>query len=156
PPPEVSEVRVIQRGRELPGAPKLDEARLLATARAAIGGSAGLPVREDGGAPEANESGVKRLRYRLRVEVEIGSAEDQRAKRGNLRALVLGRLTPLGGEPGALSFEQTALAEREYTVGAPGEPAWQPHAERAVRDCVGGVGGRVKLAGGDSKALVAA
>ncbi|MGZ3441816.1 MAG: HEAT repeat domain-containing protein, partial [Polyangia bacterium] len=92
----------------------------------------------------------------LRVELEIGAAEDERAHRGNLRALVVARLSPIGGDPGALSFEQTALAERAYTPGKPGEPAWQAHADRAVRDCVGGVGARVKLAAGDAGAIVAA
>jgi HEAT repeat protein len=150
PPPEVSEVRVVYKGQEMPGAPALDVAALTAAARAAIASSSGVPVREDGGV-----DGTKR-RYRLRVELEIGAAEDERAHRGNLRALVSARLTPLGGEPGALSFEQTALAERAYTPGKPGEPAWQAHAERAVRDCVGGVGARVKLAGGDAHAIVAA
>jgi hypothetical protein len=161
PAPEVSEIRLTQRGRDLPGAPKLDEARLLAAARTAIGSSAGLAVHEDGGAPAGGEgggglTGGRSRRYRLRVELEIGAAEDLTAKKGNLRALVVAHLTPIGGELGALSFEQTALAERDFTPGAPGEPAWQAHAERAIRDCVGGVGARVKLAFGDAGALTAA
>jgi HEAT repeats len=159
PPPEVAEVRVDYKGDDLPGAPKLDVAALTNVARQAIASSSGVPVREDGGvsggAPNTKIDPRQR-RYRLRVELEIGAAEDPHAKRGNLRALVGARLQPIGGEPGALSFEQTALAERAYTPGKPGEPAWQAHAEHAIRDCVGGVGARVKLAAGDSAAIVAA
>ncbi|HEX6838486.1 MAG TPA: HEAT repeat domain-containing protein [Polyangia bacterium] len=151
PPPEVAEVRVVYKGADLPGAPKLDVAALTAAARAAIASSSGVPVREDGGV-----DGKRARRYRLRVELEIGSAEDPIAKRGNLRALVDAKLSPIGGEPGALSFEQSALAERAYTPGKPGEPNWQAHAERAIHDCVSGVGARVKLASGDSRALIAA
>jgi hypothetical protein len=151
PPPEIAEVRVVYKGADLPGAPKLDVAALTQEARAAIATSSGVPVREDGGVDS-----TRPRRYRLRVELEIGSAEDPAAHRGNLRALVEAKLQPIGGEPGALSFEQTALAERAYTPGKPGEPAWQAHAEHAVRDCVGGVGARVKLAGGDAGAIVAA
>jgi hypothetical protein len=151
PPPEIGEVRVVYKGADVPGAPKLDLAALTAAARSAIASSSGVPVREDGGVDEK-----RARRYRLRVELEIGSAEDLTAKKGNLRALVDARLTPIGGEPGALSFAQTALAERAYTPGKPGEPAWQAHAERAIRDCVGGVGARVKLAAGDVQAIIAA
>jgi hypothetical protein len=151
PPPEISEVRVVYKGQQLPGAPTLDLAALTASARAAIASSSGVPVREDGGVDS-----TRPRRYRLRVELEIGSAEDAASHRGNLRALVVAKLSPIGGEPGALSFEQTALAERAYTPGKPGEPAWQAHAERAIRDCVGGVGARVKLAAGDARAIVAA
>jgi hypothetical protein len=148
----VAEVRVVYRGQQAVGAPALDLAKLSAVARTAISSSAAMAVHEDGG----TAADPQRRRYRLRVELEIGAAEDPRAKHGNLRALVTARLSPLGDAPGALSFEQTALAEREYTVGAPGEPAWQAHAERAIGDCVAGVGARVKLAAGDAKALVAA
>jgi hypothetical protein len=123
---------------------------LTRVARDAVGVASGLVVREDGGVDD------KRRRYRLRVELEIGAAEDQKTKKGNLRALVDARLSPLGGEPGVLTFAQTALAERPFDVGKPGEPAWQAHAERAVRDCVSGVGARVKLAAGDARAIVAA
>lgn len=149
--PEVSEVRVVYKSGG-DGAPRLDVAALTRVAREAIGATSGMPVHEDAGAPVDD----KRRRYRLRVEVEIGAAEDVTTKKGNLRALVGAKLSPVGGEPGALSFEQTALAERAFEVGKPGEPAWQAHAERAVRDCVGGVGARAKLAAGDARALVAA
>jgi hypothetical protein len=154
PPPEIGEVRVIYKGQELEGAPKLDVAALTASARAAIVSASGVPVREDGGVD--GKSDARQRRYRLRVELEIGAAEDLRAHRGNLRALVVAKLSPIGGEPGALSFEQTALAERAFTPGKPGEPAWQAHADHAIRDCVGGVGARVKLAAGDAGAIVAA
>jgi len=153
PPPAAVEVRVVYKGDDLPGAPKLDVAALTAVARQAIATSSGVPVREDGGTGGGD---ARQRRYKLRVELEIGAAEDLRAKRGNLRALVGARLSPVGGEPGALSFEQTALAERAFTPGKPGEPAWQAHAEHAIRDCVGGVGARVKLAAGDAHAIVAA
>lgn len=149
-PPEVGEVRVVYKGANADGAPKLDLPGLTRAARAAIGAASGLAVREDGGVDD------KRRRYRLRVELEIGAAEDLKTNKGNLRALVAARLSPIGGEPGALSFEQTALAERTFDVGKPGEPAWQAHAERAVRDCVAGVGARVKLAAGDQRVIVAA
>ncbi|MGZ3442780.1 MAG: hypothetical protein ACXVDD_24835, partial [Polyangia bacterium] len=155
PPPEVVEVRVVYKGQELPGAPTLNLPALATVARTAITSSSGLPVREDGGVDGARTD-ARQHRYRLRVELEIGAAEDEVSHRGNLRALVDARLQPLGGEPGALSFEQTALAERAYTPGKPGEPAWQAHAEHAIRDCVGGVGARVKLAAGDAHAIVAA
>ncbi len=151
PPPEVAEVRVVYKGGDVDGAPKLDVAALTAAARAAIATSSGVPVREDGGVDS-----TRPRRYRLRVEIEIGAAEDLAAHKGNLRALVEAKLAPIGGDPSALSFEQSALAERAYTPGKPGEPAWQAHAERAVRDCVGGVGARVKLASGDANAIIAA
>ena len=131
--------------------PSSTSRRLTATARSAIASSSGVPVREDGGV-DSNRP----RRYRLRVELEIGAAEDLASARGNLRALVDAKLSPIGGDPSALSFEQTALAERAYTPGKPGEPAWQAHAEHAIRDCVGGVGARVKLAAGDAHAIVAA
>lgn len=159
PPPQVTEVRVLYKGQDADGAPKLDQARLHDAALAAIAKSAGLVVHEDGGADAPDSPGAKnarQLRYRLRVELEIGAAEDPVSKKGNLRALVAAHLTPVGGEPGALSFDQSALAERAFVVGAKGEPAWQSHAERAIADCVAGVGARVKLAAGDAGALVAA
>jgi hypothetical protein len=151
PPPEIAEVRVVYKGGDVAGAPKLDVAALTAAARAAITTASGVPIREDGGVDSTRKN-----RYRLRVELEIGAAEDAAAKKGNLRALVDAKLSPVGSDPSALSFEQTALAERQYTPGKPGEPAWQAHAERAIRDCVGGVGARVKLAAGDASAIVAA
>ena len=151
PPPEITEVRVVYKGAELPGAPKLDVAALTAAARAAISASSGVPMHEDAG---VDATGARR--YRLRVELEIGSAEDAEAHKGNLRALVDAKLSPIGADPSALSFEQTALAERAYTPGKPGEPAWQAHAERAIHDCVSGVGARVKLADGDIGAIIAA
>ena len=154
-PPQVTEVRVLYKGQDADGAPKLDEARLHDAALTAIAKSAGIVVHEDGGA-DATPADAKQPRYRLRVELEIGAAEDTTTKKGNLRALVAAHLTPIGGEPGALSFEQSALAERAFVVGAKGEPAWQAHAERAIADCVAGVGARVKLAAGDAGALVAA
>jgi HEAT repeats len=153
-PPQVAEVRVLYKGQDLEGAPKLDEARLHDVASAAIAKSAGLVVHEDGGADATPD--VKQPRYRLRVDLEIGAAEDERSKKGNLRALVAAKLEPIGGEPGALSFEQSALAERAFVVGAKGEPNWQAHAERSIGDCVAGVGARVKLAAGDAGALAAA
>jgi hypothetical protein len=154
PPPQVAEVRVIYKSQDLEGAPKLDEARLHDAASAAIARSAGIVVHEDGGADATPDP--KLPRYRLRVELEIGAVEDQKSKKGNLRALVSAKLAPIGGEPGALSFEQSALAERAFVVGAKGEPAWQAHAERSIGDCVAGVGARVKLAAGDAGALVTA
>jgi hypothetical protein len=155
PPPQVAEVRVLYKGQDAAGAPKLDEARLHDAALAAIVKSTGIVVHEDGGV-DATPDPKGPTRYRLRVELEIGAAEDAVSKKGNLRALVAAHLTPIGGEPGALSFEQSALAERAFVVGAKGEPAWQAHAERAIADCVAGVGARVKLAAGDAGALVAA
>ncbi|MDB4969082.1 MAG: lyase domain protein repeat-containing protein [Myxococcales bacterium] len=154
PPPEVSEVRVTYKGADVEGAPALDLAKLTEVARAAVGSSSGLPVRLDGGVDAAHDP--RQRRYRLRVQLEIGAAEDAVAKKGNMRALVEAKLAPIGGEPGALSFEQTALAERAYVPGKPGEPAWQTHAERAIKDCVGGVGARVKLAAGEVGAIVTA
>jgi hypothetical protein len=151
PPPEIAEVRVVYKGGDVPGAPTLDVAALTAAARSAIASSSGVPVREDGGVDS-----TRPRRYRLRVELEIGAAEDLQAHRGNLRALVDAKLSPISSDPSALSFEQTALAERAYTPGKAGEPAWQAHAEHAIRDCVGGVGARVKLAAGDAQAIVAA
>ena len=92
PPPEISEVRVVYKGADLPGAPKLDVAALTAAARAAIAASSGVPVREDGGVDS-----TRPRRYRLRVELEIGSAEDPVTHKGNLRALVDAKLSPIGG-----------------------------------------------------------
>ncbi len=155
PPPEVAEVRVVVKGDGADGVPRLDRAALERIARAAIADASGLTVHEDGGVGGGGHDPRAR-RYKLRVELQIGAAEDVPAKKGNLRALVQARLWPLGGEPGALSFEQSVLADRAYVVGAPGEPAWQAHAERALSDCVAGVGARVKLASGDARALVAA
>ena len=154
PPPQVAEVRVLYKGQDADGAPKLDTVRLHDAASAAIAKSAGIVVHEDGGADATPDP--KQPRYRLRVELEIGAAEDATSKRGNLRALVAAHLTPIGGEPGALSFEQSALAEHPFVVGAKGEPNWQAHAEHAIADCVAGVGARVKLAAGDVSALVTA
>jgi len=151
PPPEIAEVRVVYKDSDVAGAPKLDLAALTAAARAAVTTSSGVPVREDGGVDS-----TRPRRYRLRVELEIGAAEDLAAKKGNLRALVNARLSPISSDPSALSFEQSALAEHAYTPGTKGEPAWQAHAEHAIRDCVGGVGARLKLAGGDARVVVAA
>ena len=154
PPPEVGEVRVVYKGADAEGAPRLDLVALTEAARGALRASSGLPLREDGGADAPHDP--RQRRYKLRVELEIGAEEDLTAKCGNLRALVHARLQPIGGDPAALSFEQSALAERAFVVGKPGEPAWQAHAERAIGDCVGGVGARVKLAAGDTQAIVTA
>jgi hypothetical protein len=154
PAPAVTEVRVIYKGQALPGAPKLDVPALTRAARTAIAASSGLLLREDGGG--AAHADPRATTYALRVTLEIGAAEDRETKRGNLRALVHAELEPIGAPPGALSFEQSALAEHPFVVGQPGEPDWQGNAEHAVRDCVAGVGARVKLAAGDAKAIVAA
>jgi HEAT repeat protein len=90
--------------------------------------------------------------------VRTEGAEDAKSKRGVLRALVIAKVTPVGGELGALDFEQTAVAEREYALEQLGDPtvAWQAHVERAVSDVVSGVGSRVKLSTASPQALVAA
>ncbi|HSN31105.1 MAG TPA: hypothetical protein VLU41_00340, partial [Ideonella sp.] len=154
PPPEIVEVRVVYKGQSMPGAPTLDVAALTAAARQAIATASGIVVHEDAGTEPPHDQRAKK--YKLRVELEIGAVEDEDTKRGNLRVLVQSQLVPIGGDPGALSFEQSALAEHPFTVGKPGEPDWQGNAAHAVRDCVAGVGARVKLASGDEKAIVAA
>lgn len=147
----VSEVQLSYRGQSLPGAPRLDVAKLTGAAGAAFAAASGLEVLAAG-----RQAPRGATRYALRVSLEIGALEDQVTKRGNLRALVRAQLAPLEAAAGAQSFAQTALAEHAFTVGAPGQPNWQGHATRAVRDCVTLVGARVKLASGDAAAILAA
>jgi hypothetical protein len=150
PPPEIVEVRVVDRGDgELP----VDLSALTAAAGDAIAQSSGLPLRLDGGAAAPDP---RQHRYRLRVEVRLDGAEEPSTKKGIMRAFVLARLQPVGADVGALSFEQQAVAERIYTIGKAGEPAWAAHAARAVKDVVAGVGARVRLSAGDAQAIVAA
>jgi hypothetical protein len=152
-PPEVVEVQVSVHSDEGSPPPPLDLAALTRLARAGITQSSGLVVREDGGTRSGDVAGA---RYKLRVEVDLGLGRDDKAKKGAMRALVQARLRPVGAELGALSFEQSAVAERVFDLDKAGEPAWQAHVERAIGDVLAGVGARVKLAAGDVHALVAA
>lgn len=148
-PPQFVDVKVVDRSPERPEA--LDLAKLTRVAADTIHSASGLPVT-DGGTDGAGR------RFKLRVEVRTEGAEDAKSKRGILRALVYAKVTPVGGELGALGFEQTAVAEREYELAKLGDrtEAWQGHCEHAVADVVAGVGARVKLAGSDAPAVVAA
>jgi hypothetical protein len=140
---EIVEVRVVDRTPE--GLPAPDTAALTQAAARVIGES-GMPVVDGGaGAP-----------FKLRVEVRLDGAEE--GERGVLRAFVIARILPVGGPPGALSFEQAAVAERVYDKKALGDrdAAFAAHARRAVEDVVRGVGARAKLARGSAADLLAA
>jgi hypothetical protein len=152
PAPEIGEVHVSYRMEEGDEPPALDVAALTAAARAAIAQSSGMPVREDGGVDAETHA----RRYKLRVEVRLAGGEDKKEHKGVMHALVEARLRPVGGEPGALAFEQSAVAERVYPLGKAGEPAWQVHVEHAIKDVLAGVGARVKLAAGDTRAILSA
>jgi hypothetical protein len=145
PPPAIVEVKVTdQGGAEAP----LDLAQLTARAADAIAGSSGLRVT-DGGTGDGR-------RYRLRVDVRTEGAEHE--GRLLLRALVTAKVTPVGEAPGALSFEQTAVAERVLEAGQAQDraQAWRAHVGRAVEDLVRGVGARVRLSAAESPAIAAA
>jgi hypothetical protein len=148
-PPQFVDVKVVDRSPERREV--LDLKALTAKAAETIHSSTGIAVT-DGGTEGAGR------RFKLRVEVRTEGAEDAKTKHGILRALVYAKVTPLGGELGSLSFEQTAVAEREYEIAKLGDPtaAWQAHVEHAISDVVIGVGARVKLAGSDASALTAA
>lgn len=152
PPPRIVEVRVID------GTPKeeqqpLDLAALTEKARVTIGRASGMAVT-DGGPQAAGP------RYKLRVEVRTEGAEDDKSGKGVMRALVQARLSPVGAEIGALSFEQSAVAERVYALKDkdPSDPhaAWRAHTLRAVEDVVRGAGARARLQTGDGAALALA
>jgi hypothetical protein len=149
-PPEVVEVKVVDRTPPSVGA-ALDADVLSARAAAALARSSGLHVLADGGAADA-------ARLKLRVEIRLDGAEDQESGKGILRAFVTARLVPVGAPIGALTFEQEAVAEREYALKERGDArqAWRAHAERAVDDVVQTVGARVRLSVGPSEALVRA
>ena len=153
PPPEVTEVRLRYRGEGVEGAPALDLPSLAAAARASITSATGMAVHEDAGADPPKDARARH--WRLRVEVALEGGVDKKSGKGVMHALVSSSLQQVGADPGALSFEQQALAERVFTPGAD-EPAWQAHAERSVRDCVAGLGARVKLAAGNAAAIAAA
>jgi HEAT repeats len=141
PRPEVVEVRVVDRTpKELP-APDIDA---LTRAAAKVIGASGMPVVDGGaGAP-----------FKLRVEVRLDGAEVP--GKGVMRAFVVARLLPVGAAPGALSFEQAAVAEREYEQLPDRAAAFRAHAQRAVEDVVRGVGERARLARGGSDELLKA
>jgi hypothetical protein len=141
PAPQVIEVRVVDRTPpELPP----PDVRALERAAAKVVGESGMPV-VDGGAAAA---------FKLRVEVRLDGAEV--GNKGVMRAFVVARLLPVGAPPGALSFEQAAVAEREYASLPDRAAAFRAHAQRAVEDVVRGVGARAKLARGGSAELVTA
>jgi hypothetical protein len=152
PPPEIIDVRVSYREAAEPGAPPLDLASLGATARVAIGGV--MIVHEDAGSDPPRDARARR--YKLRVDVALEGGLDKKGKKGVMHALVASRLIPVGAEPGAMSFEQQALAEATFDPARKGEPDWQAHATRTVKDCVTGLGARVKLADGNAPAIAAA
>src|SRR4051812_29199305 len=136
PPPQIVEVKVVDRSHYAAGdpeRPQLDLAALTLRAGQAIGKASGLRV-VDAGVPEARK-------YRLRVELRTEGAEHE--GKALLRALVEARLSPLGEAPGALTFEQTAVAERIVDAAKP--KPWAEHVGRAVEDTVRGVGARVRL-----------
>jgi hypothetical protein len=146
PPPDVTEVRVVDKTpEEARDRPPLDEAALTARAADAIAQSSGLHV-SDAGAAGARH-------YRLRVEVRTEGAQHQGKQL--YRALVTAKMTPIGEGPEQLSFEQTAVAERVADVAPAKKPAdagasaaddpWRAHVQHAVEDVVKGVGARVKL-----------
>jgi hypothetical protein len=153
PPPEIVDVRVNYRSQGQPGAPVLDVAALGATARTTIAAASGLIVHEDAGSDAPKDARARR--YKLRVDVALEGGIDDKSKEGVMHALVSAQLIPVGAEPGALSFEQQALAEARFNS-ARHDADWQGHATRAVKDCVTGVGARVKLAAGNAPAIVAA
>jgi hypothetical protein len=145
PVPMVVEVRVTDR---TPADLPQPEVAALQKAAARVIGASGMPV-VDGGAAAP---------FKLRVEVRLEGAEDADSKKGALRAFVMARLTPVGAPPGALSFEEGAVAERIYDLAELGDKtaAFRAHAVRAVEDVVRSVGARAKLARGSSAELVAA
>jgi hypothetical protein len=145
PPPQIVEVRVYDRTPD-PDHPQLDLAALTLRAGDVVGKSSGLRVT-DGGVPETRK-------YRLRVEVRTEGAEHQ--GKALLRALVEAKLLPLGEGPGALSFEQTAVAERIVEGGKPLPPVWNEHVGHAIEDVVRGVGARVRLSTAQPTELVTA
>jgi hypothetical protein len=149
-PPQVVDVQVIDRTPD-PDKQALDLPALTARAADAIGKSCGLLV-SDGG------SGNPSRRYKLRVEVRTETTEESSSQKGMMRALVGARLQPFGAEPGALSFEQNAVAEKVYDLGKrpDAKEAWRAHTLRAVEDVVKGVGARVRLSTGDAAQLVTA
>jgi hypothetical protein len=152
PPPEIIDVRVSYRDAAQPGAPALDVSALGATARAAIAGT--MVVHEDAGSDPPRDARARR--YKLRVDVALEGGIDNKTHKGVMHALVAAKLIPVGAEPGAMSFEQQALAEGTFDPKHKGEPDWQAHATRTVKDCVTGLSARVKLADGNAQAIVAA
>src|SRR5690242_12265050 len=145
PPPQIVEVRVVDRTPD-PERPQLDLSALTRRAGDVIGKSSGLRVT-DGGVPEMRK-------YRLKVDVRTEGAEHQ--GKALMRALVEAKLVPIGELPSALSFEQTAVAERIVDGGLPPASAWNEHVGRAVEDVVRGVGARVRLSTAQPADLVAA
>jgi hypothetical protein len=154
PPPEIVDVRVTYRDQGQPGAPSLDVSALGTTARAAITSAGGLVVHEDASSDPPKDARARR--YKLRVEVAVEGGLDKKTHKGVMHALVAARLVPVGAEPGAMSFEQQALAEATYNPDDKTGPDWQAHATRTVKDCVTGLGARIKLADGNAQAIAAA
>jgi hypothetical protein len=152
PPPEIIDVRVTYRDQGQPGAPPLDVSAISSTARAAIAGA--MIVHEDAGSDAPKDARARR--YKLRVDVALEGGIDKKTHQGVMHALVAAKLVPVGAEPGAMSFEQQALAEGTFDPNRKGEPDWQAHATRTVKDCVSGLGARVKLADGNAAAIAAA
>jgi hypothetical protein len=157
PPPEVTDVRLRYRDADVEGAPRLDLAAVVAQARNSIVTATGMVVHEDAGADPPADARARH--FRLRVELVLEGGLDAKTKKGVMHALVTAKLEPIGvdatSDRGALSFEQQAVTERVFTPG-PGEPNWQAHAERSVKDCVAGLGARVKLSAGNADAIIAA
>jgi hypothetical protein len=140
------EVKVYDRTPD-PERPQLDLAALTLRAGEVVGKASGLRVT-DGGVAEARK-------YRLRVEVRTEGAEHD--GKALVRAMVDAKLLPVGEGPGALTFEQTAVAERVVEVGKPPKPLpWNEHVGRAVEDVVRGVGARARLSTAQPGELVGA
>lgn len=155
PPPAISELRINYKDVGAPGAPVLDLEPLAKTARTTIASTSGLVLHEDGGADSAeNPVDTRARRYKMRVQIELEGGRDRKTQKGIMHALIVASLTPLGADPGTLSFEQQALAEKLYAPEL--VPDWQGTVDRAVRDCVAGLGARVKLADGNGAAIASA
>jgi len=148
PPPEVVEVRVIDRTPPGAGPAPLDTKALTRRAAEVLSKGSGLRI---------TDGGTTGRRYRLKVELRMEGAEAPSSGKGVLRAFVSARLVPVSAEE-LLPVEQVAVAERVYDL----KPAqdkgamWRDHAGRAVEDVVRTVATRVRLASGDSAALLAA
>jgi hypothetical protein len=154
--PRVVEVRIVDRTPDGARPAQVDAAVLGRAAAAAITETGGLPVLPAAGV--ADDTNAPGARYRLKVDVRLEEVRDDRANKGVMRAYVEAKLSPIGEGQGAGGYAQAAAAEREFDPATRGDAqaAWATHTERAVRDVVSSIGARVRIAGGDAAALLAA
>jgi len=135
----LAEVRIVDRTPDNSRV-AFDEGALGRVAGEALRARAGLGASDGPGTP-----------YRLRITLAL--EESPEGDKATLRAVLGARIEPIGNEPGALTFDDSAAGEKTADAGPRGAQ-WDAFLAKLSADLMKTLGARVRLLLGDSAALL--